>query len=365
LKSDVDALLALVNGGGRLSSATLDARFDAKADDGDIPAAISAYDTATVQPLADTINTGRLSQTALDTRYVKNPPQPHAVFIGSSNSTPGTWTENFCTAMGYVGHNYSISGGSFTGAGAGNFLAQANTAIADTSYDHSLVKYFFICDMGNDIRATASISANAPAVFSAIRTAYPKARIILLPAVWGNADDNNIGGRVASISMRVQEARNASMPFDVEMVEWSWLWLADENSWMLPAQVHPNPDGYARIGYFMQKYMNGESTRYDRGWKFIAPLGSVVPTSAYWRASREGNYVTLEDQFVLSGAIGVDQNIGQLEYGLWPINPIKIGVVADTTRALNTIEIFPTGLIRSFGALAADLYTLDVTYRAF
>jgi hypothetical protein len=209
-----------------------------KADKSYVDAADTANTNATtgvsgrVTTLETLTTTGRLAQTQLDLRYSLKPPTPHAVFIGSSNSTPGEWVENFAADQGFIQHNYSVGGGGFTASANGQFLAQINAAIADNTYDHSLVKYVFICDMGNDIRATNSVASSAPAVLAAARTAYPSARLILVPCFWGNATDNNLAQRIASISARVQEATDAGLPFNLEIVPYSWTWMGDTGNWM-------------------------------------------------------------------------------------------------------------------------------------
>jgi hypothetical protein len=361
---------------GRLSVASLLLKADKTyVDTGDSTnAAATTAVSGRVTTLETLTTAGRLAQANLDLRYLLKPPTPHAVFIGSSNSTPGEWVENFAADQGFVQHNYSVGGGGFTASSTGQFLAQINAAIADSTYDHSLVKYVFICDMGNDIRATNSISSSAPAVFAAARTAYPNARLILVPCFWGNATDNNLAQRIASISARVQEATDAGLPFNLEIVPYSWTWMGDTGAWMKPGEVHYTADGYERVRRFMNKFMVGDSTRYDVGFdKFIAPSTNVWPDSAYWRAGRIGDIVTLQNLFSVKTDIPIDTDLGQLDYGTWPMDTTYHSVINIDNRTVYSIAIFngesgggtAGGKIRTLAAMNAGNYALNINYRAY
>jgi len=296
-----------------------------------------------------------------------DPTQPLAVFIGSSNSTPGTWVEAFLDRMCWTGRNYSIAGGSFSGVGPGTFRAQMANAIADTSYDHAAVEYFFLCDLGNDIRAVANIQAYAASLFAVIRAEFPNAKIIVLPAVWGNAPGNNQAGRIQSIAARVSEVQAAGCVFDVTVIPETWLWLADGGSWMeASGGVHPNPSGYARIADFMVRYMCGVRATCNQPFKLVSPRGGVNANASYWYAGRDGNLATLHGRFELSYPVGVDTNLGQLDYGLWPIVTPYVPVISPATRAVSgTVVIFSDGLIRSLSPLPAGVHLIDHTWRAF
>ena len=289
-----------------------------------------------------------------------------AVFIGSSNATPGTWVESFLTRMGWTGRNYSIGGGSFSGAGPGTFQAQLANAVADTSYDHAAVDYFFICDLGNDIRATANIHIHAKTYFAAVAAAFPNAQIVVLPAVWGNAPGNNTAGGLQSIGLRVAEIVNAAQGFDVDIVPDSWLWLADNGDWMKPGEVHPNMAGYARIADFMVKHMRAVGASHGQGFKLVSPRGAVNPNSSYWYAGRDRNMVSIQGVFDLPAAVWIDTELGQLDYGLWPMSTPYVPVVSASTRAVSgSVVIFGNGLIRSLSAIPAGRHSINHTWRAF
>jgi hypothetical protein len=320
--------------------------------------------TTQLTSINDTINNGRLSEAALDSTYVSIEPTPIAVFIGSSNSVQGTWTENFCNLMGYINKNYSIGGGAFTQTGPSQFIAQINNAIADTTYNHAEVKFVFVCDMGNDIRGQADVSSTAPAVFSAARTAYPNARIILLPALWGNATDNLNPSRIMSISKRVTEAVNAGLLYGVELVDYSWTWHMDSSSWMeATGGVHYNVNGYARIAQFMKQWMITGNAKYDQPARFVTPLTGVSADYSYWTISREGNIATLQGIFEVSGALSIDFDLGQIGYGYWPMDSVYSTVISNGARAGRAISIYTNGLIRTFSALEVGAYHTLASWR--
>jgi hypothetical protein len=247
-----------------------------------------------------------------------------------------------------------------------------NAAIADTSYDHALVDFVFICDMGNDIRATWSVAAAAPSVFAAARAEFRAARLILVPCFWGNAVDNNWGARIASISDRVQEATNAGLPYSLEIVSDSWTWMGDATTWMKPGEVHYNAAGYSRVVEFMNRFMLGNRTRYDYGAKFIGVnnTDNLDADHAYWRISRIGDVAHMEGNFRAKQALGYDWNMGQLEYGTWPIDTVYAPVVNLDNRTLCDIAIFngesgSGGLVRSFGNMPAGNYSVQASWRTY
>jgi hypothetical protein len=327
-----------------------------------------------LQPIQDAVNTGRLSATALDSRYNLAQPQQHAVFIGSSNALPGEWIEDFCTFMGYTPHIFSVGGGGFTaggGQGVGSFNGQIQAAIADTSYPHDKVTKVFICDMGNDIRATNSITPYVSTVMAQIAGAYVNAETIILPAVWGNAPGNNISGCITSISRRWQELINEIQPFRARAIPYSWLWNADSGDWMKPGEVHCNTAGYQRLSNFMKKYMIGGNVRYDIGKTLVPVQPAVFYDSSYWTVSREGNDTHLEGTFTVQNAVGLDVPLGQLPYGTWPIGELFLTVIGVASRASYNLVIYGVdtpnaqGLIRSYQALPADTYIVNATWKSY
>lgn len=312
--------------------------------------------------------------------------RPLAVFIGSSNTTAGTWTERFLSRMGWEGRNYSIGGGSFSGSGQGTFQAQFANACGgfpttvtfgsgDSALtmwcDRSYVDFFFIGDLSNDIRANANVYEYARAMFEQITAEFPRAKIVVLPAVWGNAPMNNTSTALQSIGLRVSELVNAARGFDVDIVHGSHLWLADSGNWMESTAggasgVHPNAAGYARIADFMVDHMRGYDTTYNQGFKLVSPRGPINANASYWYAGRDGNVASIQGVFDLSSPVGVDTELGQLDYGLWPMTTPYIPVVSTATRQVSgTVVIFKNGLIRSLSGIPAGTHSIHHSWRAF
>ena len=305
-----------------------------------------------------------------DGRFVRSPTSDaHAVFIGSSNSTTNTtWPQTLSNRLGVINHNYSIGGGGFTSNSSSRFDTQMQNAINDTSFDKSRVMYVFICDAGNDIRATNSVTAFVPTVLAMAKTAYPNARVIVIPALWGRDSANLIPGRVASITKRADEIRQACIAARCEMVEYSWTWHWDDAAWQLPGEVHYTPAGYSRIADFMERYVKTGEGDSPRGWEFAAPKPAVNSANARVKAKRDGNLITIEGTLEVTNPSGIalDVEIGQLPPGLGcGAYSVKIAVISNSDRLARSVEIYQSGLIRSFGTLSSGVHNFNSSYPAF
>jgi len=293
----------------------------------------------------------------------------HAVFIGSSNVVTGTWPEALCTDLGWVVHNYSIGGGSFTGGGGGagvvgTMLNMITTAIADLSYVHSLVKYVFIADAGNDIRALANVYTTAVTVFQAARSAYPNARIIMLPALWGQAAANTVTAVMYNVTQVVEQLRKACIENDVEFIDWSWTWHWDDTAWMLTGEVHYTAAGYTRVKRMVERYLRGLGTDVTRGWTQLTPSSAVTSSTAYAYARREGNNAHIMATFNTVAATGADTDLFTLPVGLRPLVESRATAVKND-RAPYAVIMFPTGQLRNFTSFSADHYVLDCMIPVF
>lgn len=362
LTGRVDTLDTLV-ATGRLSSATLDSRFNAKAS---TTALTDGLATKADKSTQDTVETGRLSQTNLDLRYVKNKPTPIAVFIGSSNVAAGTWPEKLCTRMGWTVKNFCISGGGFTTTADRSFITQINAAIADTSYVKADVQYVFIADAGNDMRAESDVTSAAAAVFSTAKINFPNAKLIVLPALWGYATDNLITTRLQSVTNRMNEMREAALGYNIEFIEWSWLWHWDSAAWMLPGEVHYTTAGYDRIVYFVERYLRNESTDNPTKWIQVPGVAGAVNTPTQVYAKRTGNDIQVTGQFGTTGSKPVDTSVMTLPIGLRPFNEVRVPIVNVATRNADaTLDIFPDGTVRGFSTLNGATYHVNFTMSAF
>lgn len=292
-----------------------------------------------------------------------------ALFFGSSNAVPGTWVDEFVTRMGFGARNFSVGGaGSTVGR---SFATQVTDAIADQSFDHGAVRFAFVCDLGNDIRATNNIEAQMTQVFADLAAGFPNARIIVLPVVWGNTPLNNNGSRIVSISRRYEELRRAAFGLPVEIIDGSELWLADAGDWMESTAhgasgVHPNPAGHSRIADCMVQYMRGQQPVNDIGMDFLAPKPAIFANYSYWTAGRTGRFASIQGNARLLSAVNIDTELGQLDYGLWPMTTLYVPVIPTFSRDVSgTFAIFENGLVRSLSYLAAGDYLLNATWRVF
>jgi len=340
---------------GRLTQAFLDNRHASKS----------------VQTLAET---GRLTETYLDNRYINEPITPVAIFIGSSNSAASTlWPAALCTRMGWSYKNFSLGGGGFTADPLTNkFLTQLQLAIADTSYVKADVKYLFIVDCSNDIRAIRSVASETAPLFSLARTTFPNAKIIVVPALWNNTTTNIVPAAIKDITTVYTELVEGSLPYKVDVIPYSWTWHMDDKTLADADTVHFSTAGYTRVSYFIEKYLRGESTANDRGWVPVVPASPTVAGDLVLHTRREGNMAHIFGTIVVGAARGAYESIGNIAVGMTPISQLRIPAV-DNNGGIEHIEIFPEiyaggvnrGLMRWQTATPISTYFVDFTYPVF
>lgn len=166
--------------------------------------------------------------------------------------------------------------------------------------------------------------------------------------------------------------RSAARGFNVDIVDGSETWLALPGNWMRldhlgVHEVHPNAAGHARIADLMVKHMHGQSTACHQGFKFVTPKpAAVFPQWSYWTAARDGRQASVQGNFVVGAGVGIDTELGQLDYGLWPMTTLYVPVISTSTRqASGTVAIFENGLIRSLSALPPGDHLIHTSWRAF
>lgn len=353
----------------------LDDKFDGISDA--ILESVEALETSTANRLG-AVEEGlhaRWTKTEADERFTIKGPKPRAVFIGSSNSTVGTWPETFSTERGWIAHNFSVGGGGFIAQGGGSMEAQAQSAIADKTYPHNEVKYVFMCDSGNDIRAQQwDVTMPASNTFRILRQEFPNARIIAIPALWGQTDPNealqNTGTAVlTSLAARIAEISEAGRPFRVEVVPGTHTWHWDSAGWMLTRQVHYTPTGYRRIIDFMHIFMDGGDTWCDTAWLSATAMGASGIDVSGIKVRRNQNRVQIRGAFNNPTNVQpIDTDILVLPIGCRPIENVVITMQnSEAPRAsLCSFQIWRTnGIGRSFAALAAGTWNLNGSFAAF
>lgn len=314
---------------------------------------------------------------ALDDRYTKSKSdirfepfhlvQNHAVFIGSSNATAGTWPETFCQRNNLTCHNYSLGGGSFTGSAPGRMDLMISTAINDKSYNHDATKYVFICDAGNDIRGQYNVSQDSDKVFALARNNFPLARIVMIPALWGITEQNTIESRMRSVTTRFNELNESALKYAVEVIPYSWTWHFNTTNWMKPGEVHYTPEGYSRIIYFVEKYLRGESTDSPIGWSNAswAGSGNVDQNNLYLQGRRDFNEGELNGSFKVAADLGLEIPIAWMPVGCRPYAMTIFNVFRSSNREVRTCVGYSNGEFRSFGILPADTYYVDAKFPVF
>lgn len=310
--------------------------------------------------------TTRLSTATLDSRYVRiDPLAPVAVFFGSSNVLPATWTTEFCTMMGYTQKNYAVGGGSFTGGGAGAFSAQIAAAAADGSLNKATVKFVFLADAGNDMRSqttNAIFLASANPTLSTLRSTFPNARIIIIPALWGITPGVTLGnletGAIRALTQFSQTLKDLALVYNMDFVENSHLWHYDSTAWMKPGEVHFTSAGYTRIAQMMREFMRV-------GYAPVMSIGTGPVTakpnvdSSNILVSREGNNIRITGSFNPSVGLGNDTDLFQMPEGVFPYSTMQIPIMDSTSRNVPAVATVTgagnsRGLVRCFGPLTAS-----------
>lgn len=217
------------------------------------------------------------------------PERKRVVFVGSSNTMPGTWPEKFMDLMdwrpgyGYTIHNHAISGSGFTENGYG-FSKQIDDAYASIgAAEAANVGYVFFGDFSNDVRSVPAPATFRGWVASALRNArtkFPNARVIILPLIWPAYMNDHVPDAFASFKYLwgpslhnlVERARYEAHAWRCEFVEDSWTWMTGHTDWMQAMKdVHPNATGYTEVARWMAAYMRGESTTPTSPWFEAVP----------------------------------------------------------------------------------------------
>lgn len=280
-------------------------------------------------------NSGRLSEDALDDKYLQIPEDvaEHAIFIGSSNANAGYgWTQNLSNKRGWIHHNYSIGGGAFGNpSDPSSFRSQILTAVADNTFNKLLVKFVFIVDMSNDMRGLTDVTTFANEVYSIARTNYPNARIIVVPAVWTYVHDNMDSElKRVSAGRRYTEAVNGGRNYDVEVIVDSWLWFWDGGGWLegIEPNFHLNNAGYNRLVWYIEQYLdNGD---WDNRIPFtdLTMVASEAQIGANGlRCGRSRGVASIQGSAATYTEVAIDTVIGRIPKGCAPINKVAVTMV--------------------------------------
>lgn len=314
------------------AASSLDSRIDTLEND-------SRIDT-----LENIVNEGRLTESYLDDRYVKEFKDPVAVFIGSSNSEEiRGWVSEICTRNGWIKKNFSVGGGGFTIAGAGNFYNQAVLAVADASIIKNNVKFVFVIDASNDTRALADVSAASNSLFALLEATYPNARIVVVPEVFPLTTLNSSYDVKLNVGRIYNQLRNTSTIFTrVEIINNTWLWFWDNGTWEGDTQAHLNAAGYKKLRWFIEQYVNkGITHSNDLGDNTgqVAGVGDVI------HSRRAGGIVHTYGTFTLQTDQNTSVEMARVNKGFAPIAPIPVVVTRKSDGLVRTFEHAASGAL--------------------
>lgn len=321
--------------------------------------------------------TGSDLQVALSSKYAPLVGPNHAVFLGSSNVTPGQWTTQLCSDYGWTEHNYAVGGAAYHPS-ADSFSVQADRAIADTAYDHNLVGFVFVADASNDVRARVdTMAVQSQIVYSKLRTGFPNARVIVLPVLWpstpsafasqvpgGYQVDWNEWLQKDVDAMRINARANRC-----ELIEDSWTWHTGHDEWMKPGEVHFNTAGVAQTTQRVKMYLRGEPTASRTAWTGVAPKapqytttpgGGIKPLSV----RRDGWTVKIDGGVRTTAATGTSWDWFTVPNEFRPTYSVEVlGRMNQSTVAV-PIEIFPngTGRVHATDQVATTLLLVTGTY---
>ena len=297
------------------------------------------------------------------------PKTPVAVFIGSSNSLPGAtyWPYKLGAKRGWVVKNYSISGGGFVQLTDRYFTLQMANALADASFNKADVKYFIIADMANDIRALSSVTSAATTILAQARTNYPNARIIVVPALWGQAALNRDLNRIAGIGQRTQEILDVGRAHGVEVVPYSYVWHWDTDAWMLPGEVHYTAAGHDRIVLFMERFLDRKSTDVPILHKRLTPVTATNNSFFTLDVRRERDQGTINGHFSCTTTMAAQTPIvADLDMGVRTFNDYQTTLLSVTgAGAVFPLHLFRNGVLRTAVSLPAGQYHVNATYPIF
>lgn len=191
----------------------------------------------------------------LDDKFALRDKRDSIVVIGDSmsvvnNNVVGTrWHEQLAKRLGLVDHNYAVAGQSLTN---GQYQAQVDKAVADTTFDHKKVKYVFISGSTNEPSYDyAKYAAQMGAIDEKVRLSFPNAELIALNFLYFfNVRYVNNG---ASSDQRPQNFARQIQFFGRVFAEYKWT-VIDCDNWFKYApdmhkgdELHPSVEGCTRL----------------------------------------------------------------------------------------------------------------------
>lgn len=193
------------------------------------------------------------------------------------------------TELGLNLHNYGVNASGYTLTNS--FQSQANNAIADTSYDHSKVKYVLIIGGINDANAQGfpDCSVASKLLVSTLSQTFVNATIVIVPNWGGVALDVNHSKVFRSICDIAYNYDNVTCLYDNLSV------LIGYYNLMGADNVHPTQDGYYVMAKSIVAKLHGGSLPRSKMINITAGNGWDISGLSVYRsedALRVYGYVT-------------------------------------------------------------------------
>ena len=294
-----------------------------------------------------------------------------AIFVGTSNValTTSTWPATLCARMGWTERNFAKGSTGFDQAdwsNANKFPEQMTAAINNTSFNNSDVGYVFVADGGNDARNDKTVTTAATTVFDAAKTAFPNAKIICVPMLWGpNAEYNDLPLNWNRMTRVVKELRQVCLDLNVPFIEDTWTWHHGNTAAMIAGEVHYNATGNKIIADRVQQFIQkGDATPVLDWVPVPARAGyatAAIGSSRGLSVSRRGSVVHID---------GVMRTTAAASAQFWATIPAEFRPIysqeltgRDGTTAV-PIVINPNGSLMAVASLGAGTnITVGSSYR--
>ena len=220
----------------------------------------------------------------------------HAVWLGDSItegylSSGVTFRSMINRSFSYTPHDYWVGGSGWLAqgnSGSDSFPAQATHAIADTTYDHSLVKSVFILGGVNDFPTGSAdgstIQGNVTSTLRSLLDSFPNATIYVGAYIGGElSDEYSISARYKYDEVYRRIIDGAGLVASSRVVCFKcYNWLGVEGRYYNPDGLHPTSAGQQRIYKNLRNIMLGVEVPIvgasnTTGFKLASPDNTIAP----------------------------------------------------------------------------------------
>ena len=294
--------------------------------------------------------------------------RPNAVFIGASNVADANhWPKAVCDLQGWTLRNFAVGGSAFIHA-TDSYLTQLQRARDSAAFTNASVGHVFITSPSNDIRAGHSIAAAVPPVFDLAKSAFPNAKIHVLPVLWP-AEPSAIAGYTTKhwedMRVAVELLRTNAGRVGAGFMDESWTWLLGRTEFMIPGEVHYNANGHAEIARRVNLYLSNSWVQTRTQWVTATPMSSyyTIVADGGWRplaAQRTGDSITVDGSMRASNLTTPGSDYARLPVGFRPAYRTQItGLVAGTDQVV-PITVFPSGVVRNERGVGTGAHNVNV-----